>query len=386
MKALIVICDGMGDRPIKKLGNKTPLEAADTPNMDELASMGINGIMYPIAPGIRAGSDTSHLAILGFNPYEVYTGRGPFEAAGMGLTLKPGDIAFRCNFATVNDDLVVEDRRAGRIKDTEKLAEAIRDIKLPDVEIFFKSLGYRGALVLRGEGLSYRVSDSDPHFPGRKVEKVRALDGSEEAKRTAELINKFTEEVREVLRGKEANMLLVRGCGIAPNLPSLKEKYGISGACMATTAIIKGIARSVGMEIIEAEEDYVARSQQVLNELKKVDLFLMNIKEADEAGHDHNPERKIMIIEKIDNAIGKFLNFASENYVILMADHTTPCSFGDHTGDSVPITIAGPEVRTDNVTKFDERSNAMGALGVIRGTDIMQIILNLMNKTEKFGA
>jgi 2,3-bisphosphoglycerate-independent phosphoglycerate mutase len=386
MKALLLVCDGMGDRPIKELGGKTPLEVAHTPNMDELSARGINGLMDPIAPGVRAGSDTSHLAILGFDPYQVYTGRGPFEAAGLGLELKPGDIAFRCNFATISDDMTVKDRRAGRIKDTEELAEIIRNIQLPGIKIVFKSLSYRGALIMRGEGLSCRVSDSDPHLPGRKVEKVKPLDDAEEARRTARLANEFSERVKKVLKGKPANMLLLRGCGVAPQLEPIEERYGISGACMATAAIIRGIGKLAGMELLEAKEDYVARVGQALDALERVDLFLMNIKEADEAAHDHDPKKKIRIIERIDEAVGEVFDFSRENYVVLMVDHTTPCSFGDHTGDPVPITICGPEVRTDDVREFNERANAKGGMGRIRGRDIIPILLNLMNKSEKFGA
>lgn len=169
-----MIIDGMADRPIESLGGKTPLEAAETPNMDRLASSGINGIMDPIRPGVRAGSDTSHLSILGYDPYSVYTGRGPFEAAGVGLDVRPGDIAFRCNFATADDDLVITDRRAGRIRSgTSQIAEAINSMTLDgfeDVEIIFReSTGHRAVLVLRGPGLGDNVSDADPKTEGKPL-------------------------------------------------------------------------------------------------------------------------------------------------------------------------------------------------------------------------
>jgi 2,3-bisphosphoglycerate-independent phosphoglycerate mutase len=171
MKCLLVVCDGMADRPIKELGGKTPLEKANTPNLDSIAKNGVSGIVDTIAPGIRPGSDTAHLAILGYDPLKNYTGRGPFEAAGVGIEVQPGDIALRCNFATVDENEVVLDRRAGRIGEgTEELAQAINDLKIPGVEIKFKeSTKHRGALVLRGEGLSHQVSDSDPHREGVKA-------------------------------------------------------------------------------------------------------------------------------------------------------------------------------------------------------------------------
>ncbi len=386
MKAALIVCDGMADRPIDALGKKTPLEVAETPNMDRIAEGGICGISDPIAPGIRAGSDVSHLAILGYDPYKVYTGRGPLEAVGMGIEIKEGDVAFRCNFATIEGG-IVKDRRASRIKGTEDLASLVNAISIPGVEIRFNSLDYRGSLVFRGEGLSGNVSDSDPHVPGGLPKVVRPLDGTEEASHTAEIANDFLKKVKTVLVDRApANMLILRGCGISPKLETLKERHGINGACIATTAIIKGIASLAGLEIIEAEKDYKDRCRQGLLALDKTDFLLMNLKEADEAGHDQDYARKIEAIEEIDAGLGQFLEFTDENYLVLMSDHATPVSFGDHTGDPVPVAIAGPEVRTDDVKRFNERSVAKGGLCRIRSRDIMPILLNLLNKSEKYGA
>lgn len=398
MKALVVVCDGLADRPVKALGGRTPLEAARTPNLDRLAERGITGIADPIAPGVRAGSDTSHLALLGYDPREVYTGRGPFEAAGMGIELREGDVAWRCNFATVDENLVVRDRRAGRIEDTSRLIEALRGISLKGVEVKLASLAYRCALVFRGSGLSHKVSDTDPHATGVRVHPAQPLDNSAEARRTARLLEEFTRRAHEVLKEHEvnrerrernlppANYLLTRGAGVVPSLESFSSRYHMEGACIATTAIIKGIARLAGMKVIEAERDYASRARQALLSLEEVDFLLMNIKEADEAAHDHSPERKVEVIEAIDAMMGEFHEFSRENYLVVMSDHTTPCSVGDHTGDVVPVLIAGPEVRSDMVKNFSERACAAGGLGRIRGMDIMPILLDLLNKTEKFGA
>jgi 2,3-bisphosphoglycerate-independent phosphoglycerate mutase len=386
MKAAIIVCDGMADRPIKELGGKTPLEAANTPNMDELAKRGICGVADPIYPGTRAGSDTSHLAILGYDPFKTYTGRGPLEAVGMGIELEEGDVVFRCNFATIDGD-VVKDRRAGRIKETEELAEIIRNITVEGAEVLFKSIEYRGALVFRGEGLSGNVSESDPHVPGEPMHRVEPMDDTVEAKRTADIVNDFISKAKEALRDSSpANMLILRGCGIMPDLEPFKEKRGVSGACIATTAIIRGIASLVGMEIVQAENDYKDRIKQGLQVLESHDFLLMNIKEADEAAHDHDYKKKIAVIEQIDAALGPVLDFIDDNYIAIMSDHTTPVSFGDHTGDPVPVVIAGPEVRTDSVTKFDERQAAGGGLSRLHSSEILPIMLNLMNRTEKFGA
>ena len=198
MKGIIMIIDGMADRPIKELGYKTPLEAAVTPNMDKMAENGICGIMDPIRPGIRAGSDTSHISILGYDPYEVYTGRGPFEAAGVGVDVLPGDIAFRCNFSTADESGIITDRRAGRIREgTEEIARSIDGMELDeDVEVIFKeSTGHRAVLVLRGNGLSDQVSDADPKHDGKPPKKVFALDETEEAVKTADILNKVCAKI-----------------------------------------------------------------------------------------------------------------------------------------------------------------------------------------------
>lgn len=386
MKAAIIVCDGMADRPIGALGKKTPLEVADTPNMDELATRGINGIADPIAPGIRAGSDTSHLAILGYDPFKVYTGRGPFEAVGMGIELEEGDVAFRCNFVTIEGD-IVKDRRASRIKNTEDLARFISNIPIPGVEVLFRSLDYRAALVFRGAGLSGNVSDSDPHVPGVPMKEVMPLDDTSEARYTADIANEFLSKVRKALENNSpANMLTLRGCGATPKMDTFRKKCGLDGTCIATTAIIKGIAGITGLEILKAKESYKDRCKQGIKALEKKDFLLMNIKEADETAHDQDHIRKIDVIEKIDAALGEFLDFTDENYLALLSDHTTSVSLGDHAGDPVPVVIAGPEVRTDSVMRFDERSVTKGGLCRIKSNNVLPILLDLMNKTEKFGA
>ena len=266
MKGIIFVIDGMGDRPVKELGNKTPLESARTIYMDKMVEEGITGIMDTIRPGVRPGSDTAHLTLLGYNPYEVYTGRGPFEAAGIHVDVEPGDIAFRCNFATAEDDLTVTDRRAGRISSgTDKIAETINEMKLDDnVEIIFKeSDAHRAVLVLRGEGLSDKITDADPKHEGNKPKCVKATDDSEEAKYTAELVNKFVTKSYEMLKehpvnlerikeGKNpANIVLPRGGGEVPCVEAFEDKYGLKGVCVAETGIIKGIAKIAGMDIVD---------------------------------------------------------------------------------------------------------------------------------------
>jgi 2,3-bisphosphoglycerate-independent phosphoglycerate mutase len=411
VKGIIMIIDGMADRPVKDLGYKTPLEAASTPNMNKLAEIGINGIMDPISPGIRAGSDTSHISILGYNPYEVYTGRGPFEAAGIGLDVIAGDIAFRCNFSTQDENGIIIDRRAGRIREgTEEIAESINSLKLEgfeDVEIIFKeSTGHRAVLVLRGIGLSDKVSDADPKHDGKPPKKVVPLDDSPEAAKTAKILNKFVETSYDVLKdhpvnverikeGKNsANVILPRGVGAVPHIPPFEEKYGVKAACIAETGLIKGIGKLTGMDLIEVEGatggidtnlENITRSIIDMANNDDYEFILINIDGADEAGHDGQTEEKVKFIEKVDAVIGEVMKL-DDLYFILTADHSTPVSVMDHTGDPVPLIIKGPEVRVDDVNSFSERAAAKGGLCRIRGSDIMNMLMDFMNKSDKFGA
>ena len=406
MKVMLIILDGMGDRPIDSFGGKTPLEAAHTPNMDFLAKMGINGIMDPISPGIRAGSDTAHLSILGYNPYEVYTGRGPFEAAGEGLKLRPGDVAFRCNFSTVDENMNVIDRRAGRIKEgTHELAKALDGMKIDGVEVIFKeSVEHRAVLVLRGEGLSPAVSDADPHELG-PIHEVRALDDSASSERTADIVNKFVKISHEMLgknpvnlrRKKEgllpANIVLPRGAGMVPHMESIEKRSGIKAGAIAGVSIVKGVCRLAGMEVLDvigatgtADSDFSAKISAGMEYLKKGDFLLINMKAPDLFGHDEDPEGKKRILEKIDLSIAPLKEALDDIVVAITADHSTPCEVGDHSGDPVPLLIAGKGVRKDDTGEFGERSAAKGGLCRIRGNDLMNILLQLAGLSEKFGA
>lgn len=402
-----MIMDGMADRPLEDLGFKTPLEGADTPNMDKLAETGICGIMDTIKPGIRPGSDTAHISILGYDPYVVYTGRGPFEAAGVGVDVLEGDIAFRCNFSTANDEGIILDRRAGRIRErTEELASSINSIDLNDVEIIFKeSTGHRAVLVLRGNGLSDKVSAADPKYDGKKWTKVKPLDQTREAQKTADILNQVVERSYELLKDhplnleridngeNPANIILPRGAGAVPHVQPFYDKYGLKAACIAETGLIKGIGKIMGMDIIDIDGatggvdtnlDNIA--QGILDTASKdYDFLLINIDGADEAGHDGNAKDKLEFIERADAVVGK-LRDLDDFYFILTADHSTPISIMDHTGDPVPLVINGPDIRVDDVVEFNERAATQGGLCRIRGSDIMNILMDLMNKSTKFGA
>jgi len=404
MKVLLIIADGLGDRPSTDLGGMTPLEAAIKPNIDYLARNGIIGLIDPISPGIIPGSDTSHLTYLGYDAYKYYTGRGPFEALGSGLKLEPGDIAFRANFATVDNNGIVRDRRAGRIRSgTDLLAKSL-NMRIDDVDIFFKEgIEHRAALVLRGDGLSPEVSDNDPHEENVEVPKVIPL--SKNGEKTARILNEFYNRSREILNAHEinkekrerslpeANAILFRGGGIVPELPNFELKHGIKGGFIAAVSLVSGICRLAGMKNFtppgvtgSTDTNVAAKLKAAVNGLKEVDFVLVNIKGTDIAGHDGNAIKKKEFIEKIDKAIGEILIGEKDSLVIAFTgDHSTPTSLKEHSSDPVPIFVHYKGSRRDGFENFNEMSARGGTLR-LRGNDLMNLLLSSANLAEKFGA
>jgi 2,3-bisphosphoglycerate-independent phosphoglycerate mutase len=412
LKALLIIGDGMADRPLKELGWKTPLEVARKPSMDHLASAGVCGIMDPIAPGVPPGSDTATLALLGYDAFKVYSGRGAFEALGWGIKVSEGDVCFRCNFATVDETLTVLDRRAGRIADADasKLAESLKEVELSNANVeflFTNTVQHRAVLVLRGQKLSSAVSDSDPAVEGEKVREVKPLDDSLEAKSTAEVLNMLAQKFHKVLethpvnkermrRGQPpANFILFRGAGTLPKIKPLNEVYDVNAVCVAATSLIRGVCKAAGMHLLDVkgatgtlQTDYMAKAKAAVQALENSDFVLLHVKAPDVASHDGNVKQKVEVIERIDKMLAYILNKVNlgETYVALTTDHTTSCVTKNHEGDPVPLAIMGPYVRCDDVEEFGERTCAKGGLGRLRGKDLMPILMNFLGKVKKFGA
>lgn len=405
-KILIVVMDGLGDRAVKELGYRTPLQSADKPNLNWFARNGTSGCMDVIGPGIRPGSDTSHLAILGYDPYEVYTGRGPFEAAGVGLTGAKGDIAFRCNFATVDPRMNVLDRRAGRVRvpETAELVKALEGLEVSGFKAIVKeATEHRAVLLLRGEGLDHRVTDADPHAVA-KVQTSRPL--VPEAERTAEAVNEFVRlsykildaHPVNVLRRKEglppANVLLPRGGGSFPDLEPFPKVHGMSASCVAGVSLIKGICRVCGLEVVEApgatgglDTDMLSKARTALQELERKDLVLMNVKASDIVSHDGDAMGKVEVIGRLDAMAGVLREGLPEGAAVAFcADHCTPVSRMDHSGDPVPLTVYSETSIRDGVRSYDEVSCASGALGRLRGKDLLPILVDKVDRSEKFGA
>ena len=362
--------------------------------------------MSTIGIGIIPGSDTAHLALFGYDPKVYYRGRGPFEALGVGINLKEGDVAFRCNFATVNEKFQVIDRRAGRLKDEGiELAKSLQGIKINGIEIIFKSsTEHRGVLVLRGKGLSSAISNTDPHSPQVNPPlKSKPLEDTEEAKRTSRIVNEFVKRSWEILsshplnkeRRKEgkfpANIVLTRGAGVYQRVDSLKEKYGFSSCCISGAALYRGVAKYVGMQIINVkgatgrvDTDIEAKAQAAKEALRKFDFVFLHIKGADNASHDGNLEDKLLMIEKVDR-LAEILR-EEDVWLIITADHSTPISIKRHSSDPVPVLIYGNGIRRDKVHLFDEVSVASGCLGHFTGVQLNKMTVDLMGCGHMVGS
>ncbi|TET08600.1 MAG: 2,3-bisphosphoglycerate-independent phosphoglycerate mutase [Candidatus Thorarchaeota archaeon] len=407
--AVFVVLDGLGDRPLKELGGKPPLDAAKTPTFDKLATEGQSALMNVIGPGITPGSDTAHLALFGYDPIAEYPGRGPLEAFGAGLETKPGDVAFRSNFATVDDNMVVLDRRAGRTFTPEEHAElqaALDGIEIDDVKVqFIATVEHRGALILKGEGLYAEISDVDPHETGKKILTVRAL--KPEAEKTAKIVNELIRVAHERMRGLEtnkerakkglplANAILLRGPGRHSDVPPLPERYGIKAAVIAGGALYLGCAKYVGMEHIPVEgqtgtidTNFDNIAMKTIETIKAdYNYVFVHIKAPDNASHDGNAKEKILAIERTDTMVGTILDEVGDDVVIAIAgDHTTPVSVREHACDPVPIMFWSNFIRPDSVKRFSEKDAAKGALHTIKGIDVMPILLGYAGYIEKFGA
>jgi 2,3-bisphosphoglycerate-independent phosphoglycerate mutase len=417
-RVIIFLGDGMGGRSVPSLGGRTCLEAANTLALDTLARYGSSGLMYVAGAGQPIGSDTAHMALLGYDPFTQYRGRGPFEAKGVGLEMLPGDVAFRCNFATVDEKGIITDRRAGRIKSgTDKLAAAIMNAcknGIEGVEVFFKaSVEHRAALVLRGDNLDYRVTDVDPHDTGTKPARCEPRadvpgEAREAAERTARIVNEFVQIAQQVLDQEDvnkerraanlppANVVLPRGAGEAVDLPPFSAvNGGLSGAMVVEVDLVRGLGLYAQMEVIPVDgatggmdTDEIAIARAVADNISRYDLILCNIKAPDIGGHDGDAQAKIRAIEKVDRAVAYLLDTINWGNTTIMvgADHCTPVSYRDHTGDAVPVVFFGNGVRSDAVDNYCERTAGMGGIGRIAGSEVIMLLRNFAGRIEKHGA
>lgn len=415
-RVAFVLIDGLGDVSLPRLGYKTPLQAAKLPNLDGIASAGVNGLMDPVEVGLACGSDTAHLSLLGYDPRVYYRGRGAFESMGAGLAMSPGDIAFKSNFATLDEETgIVTSRRADRHFEEEGpiLCAALDGMKLPSFPQYEVRVRYatehRCGVVVKGPNLSGNISGTDPLKDNRLLLKAEALDDSHEARNTAAVIDELSKEITKILvshpvnakraaEGKNiANVVLLRGCGIRIEVTPFVEKHGLSPCMVAPTKIIAGLGLSLGIDILEAPGatgDYRTLLTSKATAIAKAlsapsqscpqvfvpgedehkagrpdgyDFGFLHIKAIDDAGHDKASILKVKALEAVDTAIGQLARLLWEAestgkfqfFLCVTGDHSTPVEYGDHSFEPVPFAIC-------------RLKDFVGAIGesVIRGTSL----------------
>lgn len=388
-KIILLVMDGLGGLPLTPDG-LTELEAAHTPNLDAIARTGSLGLSIPVARGVAPGSGPAHLGLFGYDPLVYDIGRGVLEAIGIGLEVREGDVAVRGNFCTLDADGKITDRRAGRIPTEEgaKRVELLQDIQLPGVETFIRiGEGYRFALVLRGEGLSDALEDTDPQATG--VPPLPARAKTPEAGRTADLVNQWIAEATRRLAGHEpANGLTLRGFATDPRLPKYRDVYGLKAACVAVYPMYKGVARLVGMDIIETDMHDTPQDEfnRVASIYDDYDFIFCHIKYTDSRGEDGNFEAKKAVIEQVDAALPTLLAL-NPDVLIVTGDHSTPSKLKSHSWHPVPTLLHAPATAMpDRGQAFGERECMAGALGQFPSTDLMMLALAHARRLAKYGA
>lgn len=421
LKALLVILDGIADRSQETLGNRTPLQAAQTPNIDRIAQTASCGIMYPVFPGASAGSDFAHWHILGYGEFP-YPGRPAIEALGAGLHVHEGDVVIRLNLATT---MVDQNERYVQIspahlpeEDASLIAESLKEYEPEKIGAKISHIGGPFFLMVLPKEASTHVTDSDPLYFRFPIKKVMPLEGSEkEAETTASEVNRFIGWAATVLEDHPvnrariekgmtpANYILAKWASRITFFPSFKEVWGFTALLTARGVFYAGLARCLGMSFGNADEfpegahlksDTTSPGEDLSLKIERAlrfldaegDFALVHTKAPDEASHGGRPKIKVRVCEEIDQAFLVLFERLSKREDILLAvtsDHTTPSGGSDwivHSGEPVPIMIAGSTARIDDVSSFDEISCARGCLGQIYGKDLMPLILNFTDRAR----
>lgn len=390
VKCVILLGDGMADHPVPALGGKTPLQAALTPNMDKIASIGRSGLAVTVPEGYPPGSDVANLSVMGYDPRKYYTGRAPLEAAAMGISLQNGEIAFRCNLVTVEDG-IMKDYSAGHITSDEG-AKLVKSLKhLAPEERLYPGVSYRNLLVMQaGEETvctpPHDISDQPiaDHLP--KGKDAGILIGMMEA--SCPVLERHPVNLARIAAGKRpATMIWLWGQGRAPRMPSLRDEYGISGAVISAVDLLKGIGAYAGMEVIDVpgatgtiDTNYEGKVASAFDALERVDVVYLHIEAADEAAHEGDLTEKVRAIELFDErVVGPVLKglggsgFAWK--LLILPDHPTPIEIRTHTREPVPFAMAGEGVSPDGVMTFDEEAAKAGGYGTVEGWDLMGMLV-----------
>lgn len=382
MKYVVILGDGMADEPLPELSGKTPLEYAKTPHMDRIAREGACGLLQTIPEGFEAGSDIANLSILGYDPRRYYTGRGPLEAASMGLMLRETDIAYRCNLVTIKDETMT-DFSAGHISSPEGAALlSSLDAELRPAKVY-PGVSYRNLLVLPDGKGSTTIPPHDivgqpvtPHLPTGPD--AGALLHCMERSRGV-----FSDHPVNLARKEKglppATRIWPWSGGRIPDLPPFREKYGLRGGIISAVDLLKGIGTCAGMKIIQVpgatgylDTDYQAKARYAVEALRELDFLYLHVEAPDEAGHLGSVEEKVRAIERLDGLVGTIMeNF--QGTVAVLPDHPTPIRIKTHTNSPVPFAIRGRE--KDDCKVFSEREAARGLYGVCEGIRFLPLLL-----------
>ncbi len=399
MKYIIILGDGMADEPIEALGNKTPLQFADTPNIDKLAKLGKSGMLDTIPEGFSPGSEIANLSVLGYNVPEVFEGRGSLEAASMGVEIFPGEVAMRCNLICIEDGKI-KNHSAGHISNQEakELISYLNKELANDIISFYHGVSYRHLLKIK-DGNKHIICTPPHNVPGTPFKDVMIKAEVPEAQSTADMLNDLILRSQELLEnhpvnlkrkanGKDpANSIWPWSPGYKPNMKKLSELYPIkSGAVISAVDLIKGIGIYAGLESIDVEgatglydTNYEGKAQAAIDALRKDDFVYLHIEASDEAGHEGDFNLKTKTIQYLDKRVVKTILEELQTWdepvtIALLPDHPTPCRIKTHTSDPVPFIIYKSTEEGDDVQVYDEFAARKGAYGLLKGNEFMKAL------------
>ena len=400
MKYVIFIPDGSSDYPVDELDGKTPLMAANTPNIDKLAKKGFGGFTNNVPEQYTPGSDVANMSIFGYNPADYYTGRGPLEAGSEGIPTKPEDVIFRCNTIFSEDDLM-DDFNAGHISTAEadELIKGLNEYftdRYPGFKgKFYTGVSYRHLFIYSCDSIEdAEILSSIQTIPPHDIVGEKLVDNLFGECELAEEIQQIMFESREYLKDAEvnkkreipANMVWLWGQGVTPSLPNFEETYGITASVITGVDLLKGIGNFAGMNVIDVPEatgyfdtDYKQKGEYGIEALNDTDLLLIHIEAPDEAGHAKNTEEKVNAIERIDEFIvGPIIeSLEGEDFkAAILPDHPTPISVGTHTRDDVPLVIYDSAREGDECESFDEEGVKKGSLEFKKGHFLVQRLID----------
>lgn len=384
-KIVMLVVDGLGGLPHPNTG-RSELETAYLPNLNGMAQESACGLTTPVLPGVAPGSGPGHLALFGYDPLKYLIGRGVLEALGIDVALQPGDVAARGNFCTVGSNGLLVDRRAGRIPSEQSapLCQRLDQVDLGGVELnVYPVEGYRFVLMLRGEGLSEQVSETDPQQTGVPPLPVQPREPG--AEKTARLVNEFITRAKELLAEEErANMVLLRGFAQLPHLPPMGEVYRLNPAGIAAYPMYRGLATVAGMKVIPTGHTFADEVETLRHNFHAHDFFFIHYKPADAAGEDGDFNAKVRRLEELDPLI-PIIRELEPDVFLVAGDHSTPAIMAGHSWHPVPFMLNSRLTRGEGVPAFNERACAQGSIGRIPATQVMLLALSHAGKLIKFG-